>query len=64
LSGDTFGASELLKVNIDEPASVIKSSAYPKIALIPAGSVSRGFLAVPIKNILEVKPVGKDAGTG
>jgi len=27
LSGDTLGATELLKVNIDEPASVVKSSA-------------------------------------
>ena len=27
LSGDTLGAKELLKVNIDEPASVVKSSA-------------------------------------
>ena len=26
LSGDTLGATELLKVNIDEPASVVKSS--------------------------------------
>jgi hypothetical protein len=64
LSGDTFGAVVELKVNIDEPVSVIKSFSYPKISLIAEGNLSRGFLSTPMKAILEVKPVGKEAGTG
>jgi hypothetical protein len=53
-----------LNVNIEEPASVIKSASYPKISLIADGNLSRGFFSVPIKVMLEVKPVGKEAGTG
>ena len=64
LSGDTLGAIVELKLNIEEPASVIKSFSYPKISLIAEGNFSRGFLSTPMKAILEVKPVGKKAGTG
>jgi len=32
--------------------------------LIPAGNLSRGFLAVPIKVMEDVKPSGREAGTG
>jgi hypothetical protein len=64
LSGDTFGAIVELNVNIEEPASVIKSSSYPKISFIAEGNLSRGFFSTPIKAILEVKPSGKKAGTG
>ena len=63
-SGDTFGAIVELNVNIEEPASVIKSSSYPKISFIAEGNLSRGFFFVPIKVISEVKPVGNEAGTG